>query len=126
MPPTPPHPSSFHSPFRFRRSRNANPFDPSHQAGPPPAVQDVASPRQREGARELDEQQHLQHEDLDIGEEERADDEQTSNIGEEGNEADEEEDEEEGGIEEGSLFTFVIVLSSKSTSIPTGISTEGK
>jgi len=106
MTPTPPSHSSFQSHFRFRRSRNANQYDASHNLTPtaaPPVAPLVDDRFNEDGDLVADN-------DVD-DEEEGAEDGDDSNLEQEGNDGEEEEeeeeedeDEEEGGIEEGLLL----------------------
>jgi hypothetical protein len=104
MTPTPPSQSSFQSHFRFRRSRNANQYDPSHHLTPTaaPPVAPLVDDRFNEDGDLV--------EDNDVDDdEEGAEDGDDSNLEQEGNDGEEEEedeDEEEGGIEEGLLLYF--------------------
>jgi hypothetical protein len=106
MTPTPPSHSSFQSHFRFRRSRNANQYDASHNLAPTaaPPIAPLVDDRFNEDGDLV--------EDNDVDDdEEGAEDGDDSNLEQEGNdgeeEEDEDEDEEEGGIEEGLLLHFL-------------------
>ena len=107
--PTPPSTSSF-AHFRFRRSRNAVPYDASNNATP--STQTPITLLADEGA-----EGELEDDDADADDdEEGADEDEGSNIDEDGNDG---EDEEEGGIEEG-VFVFLQLL--PRINIPTRIS----
>jgi hypothetical protein len=104
MTPTPPSHSSFQSHFRFRRSRNANQYDASHNLTPTaaPPVAPLVDDRFNEDG------DLVEDNDVDDDEED-AEDGDDSNLEQEGNDGEEEEDEdeEEGGIEEGLLLHFL-------------------
>jgi len=99
MTPTPSPHSSFQPHFRFRRSRNANPYDPSHNVTPTGQV--PVTPLPDQGADEGE----LEDEDLDVDDEEASiDGDGGSNVDEAGHDA----EDEEGGIEEGSFMSTSI------------------